>query len=43
VKIYAAAAAMEALSKKERGLGGGQNRMKLSLPPKKWCISALEG
>jgi len=34
MKIYAAA--VEALKKRERG---GQNRMKLSLPPKKWCIS----
>jgi hypothetical protein len=26
---------VEALRKKERGV---QNRMKLSLPPKKWCL-----
>jgi len=36
VKIYAAT--VEALMKKETG---GQNRLKLSLPQKKWCIPEL--
>jgi len=36
VKIFVAA--LEALRKKKRG---GQNRMKLCLPQKKWCISNL--
>jgi hypothetical protein len=35
VKIYAAAAAMEALSKKERGLGGGSKQDETQFTTKK--------